>query len=374
MPIRSDIEGIRALVLTTEAFGGHGGIAQYNRDLLNALCAIPECAKVFALPRLMPHKPGLLPSKLVYLEDGLRGKWAYALAAWRAAQERCNLVVCGHINLLPVAALAAWRCAAPLVLFIYGIDAWQPHRSRLVNRLLRRVAHVISISEITRDKFSVWSGFPRERIHVLPNAIDLARFGVDPKNPVLEKRYGLAGKRVLLTLGRLSATERYKGFDEVLDLLPELLKSVPDLAYLIVGDGDDRERLQRKVQALGVADRVVFAGYIAELEKADHYRLADAYVMPGRGEGFGFVFLEAMACGVPVVASRLDGSREAVRYGELGIVVNPDDRKELRAGIVSALAQPKRIPPGIVYFAYPNFQLRLQTIVNDIVAKERSIQ
>ncbi len=362
------------LVLTTEAFGGHGGIAQYNRDLLSALCAIPECAKVFALPRLMPHKPEPLPSKLVYLDDGLRGKWAYMLAAWRAARSRCDLVVCGHINLLPVAALASWRCSAPLVLLIYGIDAWRPHRSRFVNRLLRRVAHVISISEITRDRFSAWSGVPRERIHILPNAIDLARYGTGPKNPALEQRYGLTGKRVLMTLGRLSADERYKGFDEVLDLLPELLKSYPDLTYLIAGGGDDRERLQHRTQTLGVADRVVFAGYIAESEKADHYRLADAYVMPGRGEGFGFVFLEAMACGVPVVASRLDGSREAVRYGELGAVVDPDNRDELRAGIVAALEKTKRIPPGIKYFDYLNFQLRLQTIVNDIVAKGRPIQ
>ena len=365
---------MRVLVLTTDAFGGHGGIAQYNRDLLGALCAMPGCEEVVALPRLMPHDPGPLPLKLVYLDHGLKGKWAYTLAAWRAAQERCNLVVCGHINLLPVAALAARRCAAPLVLFIYGIDAWQPHCSRLVNHLLRRVAHVISISEITREKFSAWSGIPHGRIHILPNAIELGRYGIGPKNPMLVQRYGLDGKRVLLTLGRLSATERYKGFDEVLDLLPELLKSLPDLVYLIVGDGDDRDRLQRKAQTLGVADRVIFTGYIAESEKADHYRLADTYVMPGRGEGFGFVFLEAMACGVPVVASRLDGSREAVRSGELGIVVDPNDREELRAGIIAALAQPKRIPPGIAYFTSSNFQLRLQAIVNDVVAKEHTIQ
>ena len=242
-----------------------------------------------------------------------------------------------------------------------------------MNSLLRRVAHVIAISEITRDKFSAWSGILRERISVLPNAIELGRYGMGFRNPALVQRYGLEGKRVLLTLGRLSATERYKGFDEVLEMLPELLRSHRDLAYLIVGDGDDRDRLQRKAQMLGVADRVVFAGYIAESEKADHYRLADAYVMPGRGEGFGFVFLEAMACGVPVVASRLDGSREAVRYGELGILVDPDNREELRAGIVAALAQPKHIPPGIDYFAYPNFQTRLRAIVNNIVAKERTI-
>ena len=374
MLIRSDIEGMRVLVLTTDAYGGHGGIAQFNRDLLNALCAMPEWEQVIWLPRLKPRAPESLPVKLVYRDDGLKSKRAYMWAAWRTARSRCDLVICGHINLLPAAALAAWRCKTPLVLLIHGIDAWQPHRSKLVNSLLRRVAHVISVSEFTRDRFSGWSGIPRERIHVLPNTIDLDRYGIGLRNPALVQRYRLEGKRVLLTLGRLSATEQYKGFDEVLELLPELLRLYPDLTYLIVGDGDDRDRLQRKAQMLGVADHVIFTGYIAEPEKADHYRLADAYVMPGRGEGFGIVYLEAMACGVPVVASRLDGSREAVRSGELGIVVDPDDRKELRAGIIAALAQPKRIPPGIAYFSSSNFQLRLQVIVNDVVAKEHTIQ
>lgn len=365
---------MRALVLTTEAFGGHGGIAQYNRDLLSALCALPECEQVTGLPRLRSRIAGPMPKKLVYRNDGLKGKWAYVLTAWRAARERCDLVICGHINLLPVAALVAWRCAAPLVLLIYGIDAWQPHRRKFVNRLLRRVAHVISISEITRDKFAAWSGIPRERIHVLPNAIDLGRYDLKLRNPTLVRRYNLEGKRVLLTLGRLSASERYKGFDEVMELLPELVKSYPDLVYLIVGDGDDFERLQHKAQTLGVAGRVIFTGYIAESEKADHYRLADAYVMPGRGEGFGFVFLEAMACGVPVVASRLDGSREAVRFGELGMVVDPDNKDELHAGIAAALAKPKMVPPGIEYFAYPNFQRRLHAIIGQIITARCTVQ
>jgi phosphatidyl-myo-inositol dimannoside synthase len=95
--------------------------------------------------------------------------------------------------------------------------------------------------------------------------------------------------------------------------MPALIKEIPTIAYLIAGDGTDRHRLEEKAKSLGVHGRVVFAGYIPESEKADHYRLADAYVMPGRGEGFGIVYLEALACGVPVVASQVDGGREAVR-------------------------------------------------------------
>jgi glycosyltransferase involved in cell wall biosynthesis len=350
-------------MLTTEAFGGHGGIAKYNRDFISALCAMPECREVVALPRLMPYEPGPLPTKLRYVLSGLSGKWRYAFEAVRAARGRYDLIVCSHINLLPVASLMKLWLRTPIVLLIYGIDAWRPHGSKFVNLLLRCVKAVISISEHTREKFCQWAPLPANRVHILPNAIDLAQYGMGAKNPVLLKRYGLTDKVVLMTLGRLSQDERYKGIDEVLELFPSLLKRYPNLVYLIVGDGTDRSRLEKEVSALGITGSVVFTGLIPESEKADHYRLADAYVMPGRGEGFGFVFLEAMACGIPVVASKLDGSREAVRNGELGIVVNPDDRAELEAGILRALATERQIPKGVDYFSYGNFAQRLRDTV-----------
>jgi phosphatidylinositol alpha-1,6-mannosyltransferase len=113
----------------------------------------------------------------------------------------------------------------------------------------------------------------------------------------------------------------------------------------------------------------VFAGYIPEREKADHYRLADAYVMPGRGEGFGIVYLEALACGVPVVASKLDGSREAVRDGALGILVDPNDAEGIKGGILEALARPKGVVlEGLEYFSYANFEQRAHHIIDKVLA------
>jgi glycosyltransferase involved in cell wall biosynthesis len=138
-----------------------------------------------------------------------------------------------------------------------------------------------------------------------------------------------------------------------------------------VGDGDDRGRLQAKAEGLGVADRVVFAGFVPEAEKADHYRLADAYVMPSRGEGFGFVFLEAMACGIPVLGSKLDGSREALRGGKLGILVDPWDRDDLQRGIMETLQRPRGdIPPGLSHFSVENFTRRCHAAIRQIIVKE----
>jgi glycosyltransferase involved in cell wall biosynthesis len=228
----------------------------------------------------------------------------------------------------------------------------------------------IAVSAFTRERFLAWTGLPAERGQVLPNCIQAEAYGPGPRQRDLIERYGLEGRRVLLTLGRLSAEERYKGVDEVLEVLPDLAAKSPDLSYLIVGDGTDRGRLMEKARELGVGGRVVFAGRIAEQEKADHYRLADAFVMPGFGEGFGIVYLEAMACGVPVVASKADASREAVRDGALGVVVDPTDRDELKAGILSALNQPNgKTPAGLDYFSFENFQARLREIVKTVMAK-----
>jgi glycosyltransferase involved in cell wall biosynthesis len=98
----------------------------------------------------------------------------------------------------------------------------------------------------------------------------------------------------------------------------------------------------------------------------DYYNLADAFVMPGRGEGFGIVYLEAMACGVPVVASALDGSREALLDGKLGVLVNPLDPASIKQGICEALSRGKDVPLGLDYFSGRCFHERVQGIFDQI--------
>ena len=364
---------MRILVLATDAFGGQGGIAKYNRDLLGALCAYPGVTEVVAVPRRAPLPPEPLPPKLTYATAGLNSKFRYFLTVWRCLVSPGNydIICCTHLRLLPLAFLARWKTGAPLALFIYGIDAWKPPGSGLVARLPARVDAVVSISEVTANRFLAWAGVPREKVFILPNAVETRDYGVGSKNPDLLRRYGLTGKTVLLTLGRLAATERYKGVDEVLELLPALAEQYPEIAYLIVGDGDDQDRLREKARRLGVGERVVFAGFIPESEKAEHYRLADAYVMPSQGEGFGFVFLEAMACGLPVLGSWLDGSREALRDGALGILVDPRDREDLRRGILEVLRRPRGVmPPGLNHFSLENFTRRCHDMFRQILQKK----
>ena len=360
---------MRVLALITDAFGGRGGIALYNRDLLTALCSYPACTEVVAVPRLISDKLEKLPEKLRYITEGINSKVRYVQTVLQCVRKnrQFGLILCGHINLLPVAYIVSLWLKAPILLVIYGIDAWKPTRSLLNNYLIKKNKAFISISNATKHKFLQWAKAEDDSGFILPNAIHPDLYGPGPKKSSLLNRYGLQGKTVLLTVGRLSAEEHYKGFDEVIGLLPELSKDIPDISYLIVGDGSDRQRLEEKVEALGVSGKVVFAGYIPESEKADHYRLADVFLMPGRGEGFGFVFLEAMACGIPVIASKVDGSREAVRDGTLGSVVDPENTEEIKAAILQALQYPRgQIPDGLDYFSFNNFQKRLHDIITHI--------
>ncbi|NVN98846.1 MAG: glycosyltransferase family 4 protein [Geobacteraceae bacterium] len=359
---------MKILCLMTDAFGGHGGISKFNRDLLTALCSHPDVDEVVAVPRLMPNLPGDLPAKLTYLTGGLNSKAGFVGEVLRLNSKRkhFDLIICGHINLTPLSFFCSIFSGAPLALIIHGIDAWQPTGSSIVNLVVKRVNLLISVSEYTKERFLGWAGLKDGRCVILPNSIDLARFSPGRKSQALLDRYGLDDRIVLLTLGRLDSRERAKGFDEVLEILPELAEEIPNIIYLIAGDGRDRARLEQKVKALQVEAMVVFTGFVSEEEKTDHYRLADAYVMPSRGEGFGIVLLEAMACGIPTVASVADGSREALRDGFLGTLVDPDKPEEIIAGIKKALKTGRAVPEGLDYFSEANFKSRINRVVDSL--------
>jgi glycosyltransferase involved in cell wall biosynthesis len=335
------------LFLVTDAYGGHGGIALFNREF----CAALEGVNITVIPRVVRGLVQDPPAHVTFVAEAANGPLAYLRAVAAARRAKPDLVICGHINLLPLAF------GRPL-LVVHGIEAWK--RRRLP---LSRCRAVVSVSALTRDRLTGWSGYDGPTF-VLPNAVHLDEYGIRPKREDFVARYHLEGKRVLLTVGRLEAAERSKGFDQMLEVLPELPE---DVVYMIAGGGNDAPRLQLRARELGVASRVVFTGLFADEEKQDLYNLADAYVMPSRGEGFGFVFLEAMACGVPTIGSKLDGGREALLDGKLGMLVDPTNPAEIRAAILETLERGvRRVPEGLEYFSFENFAERSRAIVEQL--------
>ena len=340
---------MNVLFLVTDAYGGYGGIALFNREL----CAALDHVNLTVIPRVIRGPIQDAPPHVTFVAAAAEGPVAYlrALAAARRAQP--DLVICGHINLLPVAF------GDPL-LVVHGIEAWKRRRASLDS-----CRGIVSVSALTRDRLIGWSDYEGPAF-VLPNAIHLEQYGIREKRADWIARYHLQGKRVLLTVGRLEAAERSKGFDEVLEVLRDLPE---DVVYMIAGGGNDANRLQLRARELGVGSRVIFTGLFADEDKRDLYNLADAYVMPSRGEGFGFVFLEAMACGVPVIGSKLDGGREALLDGELGLLVDPTNPAEIRAAIMETLENgTRRVPDALSYFSFEKFAQRSRAIIDSATA------
>ena len=353
----------RILALLSDGFGGFGGISKFNIDLLEALDACEIVERVYVLPRIISNpidRP--IPESVVFNRKVANNKVLFVrkLLAFLLERQKIKLVICGHLNLLPLAAIAAFFCRARLILIIHGIEAWRP-RNWLVRLTTRAVVSFVSVSQFSAEKFTLWSGVPMDRAFILPNSVDLNHFRPADRDLKLAERYGLGSSKVILTVGRLAAQERMKGFDEVIDLMPQLLDRFPTLKYLIVGDGSDRQRLEAKVRTNGLSRHVVFTGRISDQEKVMHYNLADAYVMPSAGEGFGIVLIEAAACGLPIVGSKVDGSREALLNGRIGYLVNPSSQSELLEAVTSALRNtvPRRRSDLIKTFDVPNYRARV---------------
>jgi glycosyltransferase involved in cell wall biosynthesis len=355
---------MRVQMLLTDGFGGFGGISRFNRNFLGALNICPLVERVHALPRVISEpiaEP--IPEVVVYDRRAARGRVSYAVAMARHALRapRADLVICGHINLLPPAWIAARLAGARLVLVVHGYEAWAPSPYPLSNRLTKRIDAFIAVSRYSAERFVQWSGVPRARGFVLPNCVDLDEFQPRRRDPILARRYGLQSATVLLTVARLETGEPCKGVDEVIEVMPRLVRQFPDLRYLVVGDGSDRARLEAKARAHDVSDYITFAGRIPETEKVAHYNLADVYVMPSRGEGFGIVLIEAAACGIPVVGSSVDGSCDALLDGQLGALVDPAKPDELMAAIAAAISarQHKARNQLVEIFSIGRFQRRV---------------
>jgi glycosyltransferase involved in cell wall biosynthesis len=152
---------------------------------------------------------------------------------------------------------------------------------------------------------------------------------------------------MLLTVGRLVSSEPGKGIDAVIKVLPKVIEAVPDAFYVVVGEGDLQPRLEEIAQENSVRDRVIFAGAFQLAQLKGCYSRADVFVMPSRQEGFGIVFLEAMASGKPVIAGDHGGAPEIVRDGVTGFSVDPDDLETLTARLVQLLQdEPLRMKMG----------------------------
>lgn len=235
----------------------------------------------------------------------------------------------------------------PFVVYAHGneiLDLMQGC-SETPRLALREADGVLAVSRFTAG-LVLQAGVHPDRIHVVYTGCDVDRFR--PASPNMELRRRLLGTThtgpVLLTVGTLTPR---KGHDMVIRALPRLLEKVADAVYLVIGDGPSRAYLEAVAVSTGVRDHVIFAGQVPDSELPDVYALSDVFVMPSRDqpdtcdvEGFGLVFLEANACGKPVVGGRSGGIPEAIADGVTGLLVNPRDPEDIASCLARILTAP----------------------------------
>lgn len=352
---------MRLLALITDGFGSTGGIGQFNRDLMTALSHSNRLTSAVALPRFgipdaqIAHNVTQLPP--------LQNAAAFATRALQLAMSRrFDAVFCGHLYMAPLAAMIGRMIGRPLWLQVHGIEAWSRPGIAL-RRATAGAALVTSVSRYTRRRLLQWSDIAPERVRVLPNTV-AASFQPRVRSAKLAARLGLAGRRIVLTVGRMSSAERYKGHERVMAALPLVAHHYPDVAYLVVGGGDDLPRLNALAHSSGIGSRVVFTGAVPADELADYFALADVFAMPSTGEGFGIVFLQAAASGLPVIGCSSDGSRDALADGRIGPVVDPDDNAALVSAIVDSLDGRVTIDAARVQsFSFKNYAVHVDELI-----------
>ena len=245
----------------------------------------------------------------------------------------------------------------------------------LKKKALQQADHLLAVSSYTKQQLISKQALHAEKISVFPNTIDpYFQFPTEFSKPLyLQQRYGIAPhEKVIFTLTRLNSNEGYKGYDSLVNSLPALLERKIPFKYILAGKADaiELQRMHTLIKSLNLEQQVIMPGFIADEEITDHYLLADAFVMPSKGEGFGIVYTEAMACGLPVIAGNKDGSTEALQFGELGILIDPDSKEELTEALVNVLQQkhdPVQVQQKMLkYFSFERFKERLKKVIEEV--------
>lgn len=253
-----------------------------------------------------------------------------------------DIIIISHINLALIGlVIKKINPDCKVWLIAHGIEVWRP-LSSVKKMFLKRCDKIICVSNFTRQQIITRHQTDPAVCTVLNNAVDpFMKLPVTFAKPTeLLKRYHLNGKDpILFTLTRLASTEQYKGHDQVIKAVSKLKLKFPGIKYILAGQYDRREeiRIQKLITEYKVAEQVILTGFIDESELTAHFLLADLFVLPSKKEGFGIVFIEALACGLPVVCGNSDGSIDAICNGELGVAINPDDIDELENAITNSL-------------------------------------
>jgi glycosyltransferase involved in cell wall biosynthesis len=230
------------------------------------------------------------------------------------------------------------KFGVPLIVTAHGVDVYDlPFRNDLYNLLIRYVInkadYIITVSQSNKDKLLSLGAKPK-KVRLIPNGYNESLFSVSSSIEA-RKRLGLPlNMKVLLSVGNLVTV---KGHKYLIDAMNIISKKRNDVILILIGSGSSEASLRQKTKELNLEERIFFFGAQKHEEIPKWMNACDLFVLPSLMESFGVVSIEAMACGKPVIGTRVGGIPEIVRTNDVGILTKPADPKELSEVILVAL-------------------------------------
>ncbi len=309
-----------------------------------------------------------------------RSKSRFTYEALKLARKDTRLVIAGHPNLaVPASAMRAKARRFELVVMSHGVEVWSP-LGKLRRAGLLSANCVLAPSRYTAEKLHEVQSLPIERIRLLHWGLDPTFFELASAADTLPLPDSIPRAPYVLAVGRWSSAERYKGFDTLIQALPQLLRAAPDLHLVFAGDGDDRPPLENLAESLGVRERIHFVSGLTRAQLVATYRHAQVFALPSSGEGFGMVFLEAMALGIPVVGGNHGGIPDIIGDTVTGFLVPHGDVTQLAERIALLLTNhslagdiARRGRERVLqHFRFENFEAGLRDVLAEVCPATRT--
>lgn len=346
------------ILFLTSKLNKTGGIQEYNKNLLNALDNLNHDVKIIQL-----EKSAIFQKIIFSIKTFLN-----------ALIKKPDLIFCTHVNFSPLCSFIKKIFKIKYFVFTHGIEVWNIKDKRK-NQGLLNADIVTTVSRFSRKKLKQ-SVSELSEVKLLPNMIDGNRFKIKDTPKELIEKYNLENKKIIFTISRLSKGEEDKGYDKVIKAMPKVLEEIPEAVYILGGKGNDIERIRNLIDNLGLKNNVILPGFISNKMLTDYYNLADVFIMPSKKEGFGIVFLEALACGTPVIAGNQDGSVDPLQDGSVGTLINPDNIENIANSTISVLSGnvDKKLLDSeylrsqtLKKFDFDRFKLKVNNLIHEII-------
>lgn len=339
MTERNTTEGAGQVVGLFPELLGIGGVQEASRQVVHALqnILLPRgwSTSYLGLNDAAGTQTLNVGSERTPFHGYQRSKFRFVARAMLLAQRRPRIILAAHPNLAdPARWMKRVSPASKTIVICHGVEVWEPLPSRRKEALVA-ADMVLAPSTYTAEKLQSAQGVAAGKIRILPWPVDALMLRLSDRRSNLALPEGFPQGRVILTVGRWVAAERYKGADDMIRAMSQLLSSVPDARLVLVGRGDDLPRLKDLAAELNLGASVRFFDRLSREQLAACYAHADLFALPSTGEGFGLVFLEAMAFGLPVVGAAAGGVTDIIKDGVNGRLIPGKDT----ATLVRALDQ-----------------------------------